>query len=150
MDHTLFDPACSGVENELVLTERNVFNPKAKTDKLDALSEKISQLNECFERKDEYIATLEASLSSMEAGLHQLEQYSGRSNLRFSWILSRMTGKIPLACCCLLSMNERNKTYCESRLSDQPSPRMATARCTTTTSDNNFATTNVCSVLNPI
>ena len=80
MDHTLFDPACSGVENELVLTERNVLNPKVQTDKWDTLSEKISQLNECFERKDEYIATLEVRLSSMEAGLNQLEQYSGRNN----------------------------------------------------------------------
>ena len=145
----MFDPACSGKENELVLTEHSVLNPKAQTDKLDALSEKISQLNECFERKDEYIATLEARLSSMEADLNQLEQYSGGSNVRFSWILSRTTGKIPSPCCCLLSMNERNNTYCECRHSDQPSSLMATGRCTATTSDNTFATTHVCSVLNP-
>ena len=60
-----------------------MFNPKAITDKLDTLTEKISQLNERLEKKDEYIAALEARQSSCEADLYQLEQHSKRTNLRF-------------------------------------------------------------------
>ena len=42
----------------------------------------MSQLNERLDKKDEYTAALQARVSSVEAD--QLEQYSRRTNLRFS------------------------------------------------------------------
>ena len=70
---------------------RHVLNPKALTDKLDTLSEKISQLNE------RYIAALEARLSTCEADLDQLEQYSRRTNLRFFEVPESEKGRTPPA-----------------------------------------------------
>ena len=58
--------------------------PKELVGQLDHLSSRVTALTECIQQRDDKIKKLEGKVTQLELEADKVEQYSRRSNLRFS------------------------------------------------------------------
>ena len=65
-------------------TLKKAMRPKELVDQLDHLSSRVTALTECIKQRDEKIKKLEGKVTQLELEADKVEQYSRRSNLRFS------------------------------------------------------------------
>ena len=65
-------------------TLKKAMYPKELVDQLDHLSSRVTALTECIKQQDEKIKKLEGKVTQLELEADKVEQYSRRSNLRFS------------------------------------------------------------------
>ena len=63
---------------------KKALYPQELVDKLDQLTKRVSALTENLRERDERIKKLEKKVETLEFDSDKVEQYSRRSNLRFS------------------------------------------------------------------
>ena len=65
-------------------TLKKAMYPKELVDQLDHLSSRVTALTECIKQRDDKIKKLEGKVTQLELEADKVEQYSRRSNLRFT------------------------------------------------------------------
>ena len=65
-------------------TLKKAMYPKELVDQLHHLSSRVTALTECIQQRDDKIKKLEGKVTQLELEADKVEQYSRRSNLRFT------------------------------------------------------------------